>query len=175
MANIFERSMQPRRSGALAVEDVAIETSVPANVLLAIGEMAGARDDDEIEQIARRAAADLAPRLQAGEQIEDIITQIAGDRAPAFLQRARQIGEERYPDQVRALRQAREQEAVARRAEQPGIIGDFGRAVAAGAVEGAGSAVQGAGVLADQPLSLVRDDETYVPGALARWRAAVRP
>lgn len=172
MVNAIERSTTPRRTGARAVEDIAIETGVPVNVLLALGETAGARDDDELERVARGAATEIGPRLRNGETIDAIIGQVAGDRAESFMQRARAIGAERYPAEMQAARAASEQQNAQRQApaaeDEPGIFGDSMRSVGAGIVEGAGDMARGAGILADQIPSLIRGDETYTPGMLAR-------
>lgn len=168
MVNPLDRDETPRRTGLDLVDDYAIESGVAANVLIALGERAGAQTPDDIAEVARRAAADLAPRLQAGERLEDMIRAAAGDEAEPFMARVRAIGEARYPEQTRAAREAAEREAAARREQEPGLLGDLGRQVGAGFVSGVGSAVEGLGFIADQPAALVRNDENYTPGLLAR-------
>ncbi|WP_333826848.1 PLxRFG domain-containing protein [Pararhodobacter sp.] len=94
-----------------------------------------------------------------------MIRAAAGDGADDFLRRAREVGDELYPDQMRA---AREQQEEQRRAAEPGFGGDLARSFGAGISEGVGSAVEGVGALADQPFALARGDENYQPGLLAR-------
>lgn len=166
-----ETSGRRPRTGLRALEDIAIESGVPANLLVAIGEHAP--DSESAVRMARELAAEYSPRIRAGEDIQAILRAEAPDHAEAIIGRARQIGEQLYPDQMRSAREAAERAAQERRANEPGIVGDFGRSVGAGVVEGLGSAVEGAGVLLDQPLSLIRGDETYQPGMLARAGAAV--
>lgn len=169
MNDIFNpRHAQPAQSYRERIESIARESNVPVNVLLAMGERAGGASPSDLVTIAQEVAQDLSPRLRDGGDIQQIIREVAGDQADSFLTRAREIGEELYPDQMAAARRARERQDAERRATEPGVVGNLARSFGGGLTEGIGSMVEGAGVLADMPASLVRGDENYQPGLLAR-------
>ena len=64
-----------------ALEDIAIETGVPIEVLFASGERAGAQSPDDFLNAARQSAQALAPRFQAGEDPMAIIGELFGPEA----------------------------------------------------------------------------------------------
>lgn len=166
MTNIFDRERASNQnSHRQRIEDIARQSQVPVNVLIALGEVAGVESPDDLVSLAGSAAQEMGPRIQAGEDIRDLIRQAAGDQSDAFLTRVREIGDELYPDQMNAQR---EQQEVQRRETEPGFGGNVGRSFLAGVSEGVGSAVEGIGALADQPFALARQDEHYQPGLLAR-------
>ncbi|HEV8034398.1 LPD5 domain-containing protein, partial [Yoonia sp.] len=64
-----------------ALEDIAIETGVPIEVLFASGEKAGAQNPDDFLNAARQSAQALSPRFQAGEDPMAIIGELFGPEA----------------------------------------------------------------------------------------------
>ncbi|MCB1333717.1 MAG: hypothetical protein KDK26_08705, partial [Roseivivax sp.] len=87
-----------------AIEEIAVKTRVPANVLMALVEATKAQDDATKAQVATRIAEQLAPRLAAGEKIEDLVLGASPDEETGrrHLYRAHEIGAELYPDRVSA-------------------------------------------------------------------------
>jgi N12 class adenine-specific DNA methylase len=162
VADYFDRDYAAaNRTPFEQVEGIARKTRVPVNVLLAIGEKAGVKDGQELVTVAQRAAQELGPEIAKGGDIKQIIRQVAGKDADSFLARARQIGQELYPDQFAAAK------ATAQPADEPSALGDAARSFGAGLASGVGAAVEGVGALADAPLAAMRGD-TAEPGLFAR-------
>lgn len=115
------------------LEEISVNTRVPVNVLMALTETVGAQNDEQTLAVATRAAEAFAPRLQAGETIEDIVTAFAGDpaRSEVLLTRARAIGAELYPDAYDA------------KSSDGSGLADFGKQLGAGIVRGVGYAAEG--------------------------------
>jgi N12 class adenine-specific DNA methylase len=165
VANLFDRDYAAaNRTPYEQIEGVARKTRVPVNILLAIGEKAGVKDGNELVTVATRAAEELGPVISQGGDIKAIIREMAGDEADSFLARARQIGQDLYPQQFQAAQAQRQAEAPA----EPGMAGNLARSFGGGLASGVGAAVEGLGGLADAPLSVIRGDENYQPGMLAR-------
>nr|RDS95200.1 PLxRFG domain-containing protein [Cereibacter sphaeroides f. sp. denitrificans] len=138
---MFESQNDAKQGGGStarqSVEGIARKTKVPANVLIALAETGGAKTADEALAIAEQAAAELGPRIQAGEDIKSLIRETAGDKADAFMTRAREIGETLYPKQMAKLKAA-----------QPPKEGGLGAAVGVGIdqlQQATGSAIEGVG------------------------------
>ena len=64
-----------------ALEDIAIETGTPVEVLFAAGEQAGAKTPDEFLNIARQRGQQLGPRFKAGEDPTAIVGEVFGPEA----------------------------------------------------------------------------------------------
>ncbi|HEV8036548.1 MAG TPA: hypothetical protein VGP75_17175, partial [Yoonia sp.] len=64
-----------------ALEDIAIETGTPIEVLFAAGEQAGAKSPDEFLNIARQRGQALGPRFKAGEDPTAIVSEVFGPEA----------------------------------------------------------------------------------------------
>ncbi len=84
------------------IEAIASETRVPANILMAFVERTSAPDDATRITVAKRVAEQISPRIQAGENVDDIILGAVKDQTEGrkFLTRAYQIGHELYPERV---------------------------------------------------------------------------
>lgn len=88
-----------------SIEGIAVKTRVPANFLMAFAERTQASNDDERLRQAAQIADKVAPRIAAGEKIEDIVRSLnPGNRKGAddFIERAYQIADELYPSQPKA-------------------------------------------------------------------------
>ena len=84
-----------------AIEEVAVQTGTPVEVLYAMGEAGGASTPGEFQRIARQAAQTLGPRFKAGESVEDVVRSFSGGDDTAvreFMSYARQINRQLYPD-----------------------------------------------------------------------------
>lgn len=64
-----------------ALEDIAIETGTPIEILFASGEQAGATTPEEFLQIARQRGQELGPRFKAGEDAMTIASEVFGAEA----------------------------------------------------------------------------------------------
>ena len=140
---------QPAADPKLAIEGIARKSRVPVNVLMSIGEAAGAKSPDEALKVAQSAADRLGPMIQQGMSPRDAITAAFGKDAPpeavdAIIGRARAIREELYPNALNntPADPAAEDAGLARKAA------DFGVGVLGGVGQGAGLAVRGIGDLA---------------------------
>lgn len=119
-----------------ALEDIAIETGTPIEVLFAAGEQAGAKSPDEFLNIARQRGQQLGPRFKAGEDPTAIVSEVFGPEAQ------RSFGA--YATEIRA-------QLYGRPVEQPKPEGGFRKAVGVGVdtiQQGFGSAIEGAGRVA---------------------------
>lgn len=81
------------------VDRIAIESGVPANVILALAEVAQVSDDKDLVDFASMAASDLGPRIKAGEDLDKLIRSSFEDpaQAEAFINRAYDIADQLYP------------------------------------------------------------------------------
>lgn len=80
-----------------ALEDIAIETGTPIEVLFAAGEQAGAKSPDEFLNIARQRGQALGPRFKAGEDPTAIVTELFGEEAQrSFADYATEIRAQLY-------------------------------------------------------------------------------
>ena len=64
-----------------ALEDIAIETGTPIEILFASGEQAGATTPEEFLRIARQRGTELGPRFKAGEDAMTIASEVFGAEA----------------------------------------------------------------------------------------------
>lgn len=137
-----------------AIDSIASQTRVPANVLHAFVEATQAQDDQTKAAVAARVAEGIAPQLQAGKNIEDVILGSAKDEASGrqFLERARQIGHELYPDQM---------------PEEPGAFERLGKAFEQGE---AAAITRGQDMTRDTAAAL---EESALGRTLAKMRRAV--
>jgi len=92
----------PSQAGGFqsTIEGISRKTRVPANFLMAFAEQAAEGDEAQRSVAAERMATQIAPRLAAGEKIEDVVRALASDRpgeADAFIERAYQIADAVYP------------------------------------------------------------------------------
>ena len=162
MANLFDRDYAAaNRTSFQQIEDIARKSRVPVNVILTLAEDAKADTPEKQLIVARRAAEEFGPRFQQSGDVSALVRELAGKDAPRFMARARQIGQELYPDQFAAAK------ATAQPVEEPGALGDAARSFGAGLASGVGAAVEGVGALADAPLAAIRGD-TAEPGLIAR-------
>lgn len=144
-----------------AFDGIARQTSVPANVLIALDEAAGGKGSIEA---AQKNAAAIAREVQNGAKIEDAISKFAGDdaRGRAILERSYDIADELYSTG----------EAKAQPTGQDGKLtagetaGGLARDVATGAVRGVGSAAQALGVAADEVARYGDEEGTSRPTML---------
>lgn len=114
MANLFDRNYAAANKTSFEqIENISRESGVPINVLIALGERAKVEKPEDLVEFSRTAAGELAPALQAGGDIQQIIRDNAGDQADSFLARAREIGMELYPDRMNAGQAQRNAEAAA--------------------------------------------------------------
>ncbi|SEN87057.1 hypothetical protein SAMN04489859_102010 [Paracoccus alcaliphilus] len=136
---------QPQQNPKDQFDAIARETSVPANVLMALD---GGRSDTNA---ARNNAQSIASAMERGAKLEDAVSSLTGDPAAArsVMDRSYQIADELYPMPEQPER-------------KPGLltdVTDVGKAFGAGAVRAAGGAVQMAGVAVDDTLrNAVRDE-----------------
>ena len=108
-------------------DDLGTRTGLPPNVLWAMSE--GATDTAGVEG----AALDLQVATeQAGGDVKAAVRALYGDRGTAVLERSFDIAADQYPRDE---------------ADQPGVVGDIGRAVAGGVQQGVGMVAAGAGRL----------------------------
>lgn len=117
------------------LDQIAINSGVPANVILAMAEQDKVQSPDEILAVAKKAAAELGPKIKAGEPVEKVIRERFADpkQADAFINRAFDIADQYYPK---------------KQADQPKSEGGMGAAFASGIdslQQGYGSAVEGIG------------------------------
>lgn len=131
-----------------ALEDVAVKTGTPVEVLYAMGEAAGARTPGEFHQIAQQAGQTLGPRFQAGEGIEDVVRSFSGGDDNAvneFMGYARQINQQLYPDDWATVEDTRSGWA-----KFWGSPSQYPRALAQGAIASVGATVEGVGLIASK-------------------------
>ena len=147
------------RSG---IDDLARKSRVPANFLMAFSEASGAPDDAGKVKVASAVAAKIAPRLAAGEKIEDIVKSVAGDEAEAsaFIERAYQIADELYPAPARP------------KEDQPGVLGDMARSFGGSLVKGAGGMIEAAGIAAEEFADPVGAEFGQQPGPVRKGAKA---
>ncbi|MDB6179011.1 PLxRFG domain-containing protein [Paracoccus sp. Z330] len=129
-----------------AFDGIARNSKIPANVLIALDEVAGGKGSVEG---AQRNAAALSKAVQSGMSIQDAITQFSGDgaRASAILDRSYEIADQMYPQDTAP---AQPDSASDGRLSAGEVAGGLGRDVATGAVRGVGSGIRAAGVAADE-------------------------
>ena len=114
MANIFDRPQHnPARSQFGQIEDIARQSRVPVNVLLTLAEQAGADTPEKQAHVARRAAQEFGPKFQGATDATAVVRELAGDQADSFLARAREIGQQLYPERMQAAAARRQEEAAA--------------------------------------------------------------
>lgn len=126
-------------------DSIARETSIPANVLMALDEAEGGNGNI---QRARENALKLGQAVKAGAKIEDAVTSLAGnpDKGKSILDRSYAIADAIYPAST---------PATPPEAEGYGIgtaLADVGKKVVAGGVSGLGSVAREAGIVVDEVL-----------------------
>lgn len=144
--NIFDRSYGATsgtpKNAKSQIEEIAVQTGVPVNILIAFGEASGAQSDAELVARATEAAGFIGADLAAGKTVEQSIAGFTGDEtvAAGFLSRAREIGANLYPDQMAAPDPAQGQ------AQDGGFgIVDAARGLGAGLMDAGAGAVRFAG------------------------------
>lgn len=125
-----------------AFDNIARETSVPANVLIALDEAAGGGGDADR---AKQAATTISDLVRNGRSIEDAVATVTGDarRSRAILDRAYDIADTLYPAPA----------APPPEKKSGGFMStakDVGKTLAGAAISGAGMAVDAAGALGDE-------------------------
>ena len=120
----------------MELDRIALDSGVPANVILAMAETAGVTDAGQIVDFAKQTAGELGPRIKAGESVEAIIRQRFNDpaQADAFINRAYDIADQYYPAKPKAAEEKPE--------------GGMGAALSSGIdslQQGFGSAIEGVG------------------------------
>ncbi|WP_238368293.1 PLxRFG domain-containing protein [Mesobacterium pallidum] len=97
-----EKGQATPQSFRSSIEALASQSGVPVNVLVAYVEATGTNDPTESLAVAARVAETFGPQVKAGANIEDLVIGTARDKASGqqFLERARMIGHEMYPDRV---------------------------------------------------------------------------
>jgi hypothetical protein len=145
-----------------ALEDIAIETGTPIEVLFAAGEQAGAKSPDEFLNIARQRGQALGPRFKAGEDPTAIVSEVFGPEAQrSFGDYAAEIRSQLYGAPATPKQSERPQEANAFR--------DAPAAVAASVVRSGGSIVRGLGEGISAAADVAKGiAEPVVEGALGR-------
>lgn len=136
-----------------AFDSIAKETSVPANVLIAVDEAAGGGGD--IDR-ARTTATSIADAVRRGSSIEDAVTSFVGDakRGRAVLDRAYDIADALYPQTSARTTSGKKSAGTLSTAA------DVGKTLAGAAISGAGMAVDAVGVLGDEAArALVKSNE----------------
>jgi hypothetical protein len=126
-------------------DSIARETSIPANVLMALDEAEGGSGNI---QRARENALKLGEAVKAGAKIEDAVTSLAGnpDKGKSILDRSYAIADAIYPAST---------PATPPEAEGYGIgtaLADVGKKVVAGGISGLGSVAREAGIVVDEVL-----------------------
>ncbi|MBV7408773.1 PLxRFG domain-containing protein [Maritimibacter sp. DP1N21-5] len=147
----FPETKSPERGtgpGLNPVEQIAVDTGVPVNVLLAAVERAG--PDFDPEKVARNTATRLKPFIDKGADPETAIRQMVGDdyAAGALIDHAKKIAAQKYPlpKDGGAAGPAPDQAAAPKDADnQPGFIGDLGRRVAGAVVSSGGHMLEATG------------------------------
>lgn len=136
--------MRARRRGieqeapAATVEDrlkqIAAETRIPRNVLLAVVEASGATEPKEVISAAANAGIRLSRAVRGGQSLREALSSITGDEgiADAITRRAEQWANEIDPDGDPENR-ARPQDYNALRDAPAQILGDFGNFIGRGA------------------------------------------
>lgn len=146
-----------------AFDGIARETSVPANVLIALDEASGGRGDVDG---ARKTAQAISDLVRGGRSIEDAITTVTGDanRGRAVLDRSYDIADALYPAPA---------SSPAPQQSGGGVMGtakDVGKTLAGAALSGVGMAVDAAGTLGDEAArALIKSNEIRAgrdPGAI---------
>lgn len=146
--NIFDRSYSGSATPSDAkskIEQIAVQSGVPVNILMAYGETSGAKNDQEMVAMAAEAADFMARDLANGRTIEQSIRFFTADDklTEGFLTRAREIGAQLYPDQ---MANAPEGGPKPTAPEDGGLgIMDAARTVGAGVVDFGAGAVRAAG------------------------------
>ena len=149
------------------IDGIARSTGVPANVLMALDEVAGGQGSLDT---AQKNASALADAVAGGMKIEDAITRFAGDeaRGRAILERSYDIADQVYGDGAPAKSPTGSDGNLS----AGEVAGGLGKDVATGAVRATGSAVGALGVAADE-IARFGDDPTENSGPTA-LRAAGR-
>lgn len=118
-----------RQNPRQAIEGIAAQYQVPANVLLALDEVAGGQ--------AEAFAKSISAGVKAGKTVNAILSEAIGDpaQAAALMNRAYDIADELYP----------QDKAPASKEGSSSIAGDMARQLGGSIVKGGGAMVEGIG------------------------------